>query len=434
MKKLLTLTAIGTVMLAASNAQASGFLLREQSASAMGNAFAGATAAAEDASYSFYNPAGLTRQSGTQISANATAIVGDVKGYDAHGKYTQGPFGGLSTGNTNRMNHVINKIILPSVAVSHEINSRTTAGISLSAPFGLVTDYSPNWAGANHGTLSELSVYDLTPMIAYKATCDLSFGAGMVIQYADATLKNSVLQGTPGAMGLASSSTMSGDATDLGYIVGALYEYSDQTRFGISYRSKINQKLNGKISFASNSPSMSGLGLVTQDITAKLTTPALLTMGAYHDINDRWSVMAEVQKTYWSSFDDLTIKGANNFGNKPMSITDEDWKDVWFYSIGASYRLDDQWKLKGGLAFDQTPVNDYNRTSRIPDSDRIWYSSGVEYKYDEAWTFNAGYTYIRAEKSKVNLTGVGNDANRGALSAKYKGNIHLFALSANYNF
>ena len=60
MKKLLTLTAVGTVLVC-SDALASGFNLKEQSAAAQGNAFAGATAGAEDISYSFFNPAGLTR-------------------------------------------------------------------------------------------------------------------------------------------------------------------------------------------------------------------------------------------------------------------------------------------------------------------------------------------------------------------------------------
>ena len=44
MKKLLTLTAIGSVMLA-TEAFASGYNLREQSAAAQGNAFAGSAAA-----------------------------------------------------------------------------------------------------------------------------------------------------------------------------------------------------------------------------------------------------------------------------------------------------------------------------------------------------------------------------------------------------
>ena len=429
MKKLITYTALGTILLA-SNASASGFLLREQSVAGMGNAFAGATAGAEDASYSFYNPAGIIRQSGNQVSFNATAILGDVHGNGAAGYSPLPPHQEFEY--TSKMDNVVDKVILPSVAATKEIDSRNSVGLSVNAPFGLVTDYSSNWAGANHGTLSELSIYDLTMMYAHRATCDLTIGAGAVVQYADATLKQGVMHGTPAMLELSSNSTMHGDDTSMGYIVGALYELTADTRVGMAYRSKIDHKLKGKISFASNTSNMDAYGLVNQNITAKLTTPAMWNMGIYHDINDKWAVMAEAQKTYWSAFDDLTIKGSYVGGN--LSVTKEDWKDSWFYSIGASYRVNEEWKLRFGLAFDQTPVNNYTRTPRIPDSDRIWYSTGVEYKYNDKLTLNAGYTYIRAEKSKVALTGTGVDASRGALTAEYKGNIHLFGLGAVYNF
>ena len=79
MKKLLTLTAVGTVLVC-SDALASGFNLKEQSAAAQGNAFAGATAGAEDISYSFFNPAGLTRHKGTKISVGGLRRVPVPKG------------------------------------------------------------------------------------------------------------------------------------------------------------------------------------------------------------------------------------------------------------------------------------------------------------------------------------------------------------------
>ena len=47
-------------------AQAAGFQLIEQSASGMGNAFAGGAAVAEDASTIYFNPAGMTYINGTQ--------------------------------------------------------------------------------------------------------------------------------------------------------------------------------------------------------------------------------------------------------------------------------------------------------------------------------------------------------------------------------
>ena len=130
-----------------------------------------------------------------------------------------------------------------------------------------------------------------------------------------------------------------GDALDIGYTLGAMYEYSDNTRFGIGYRSQIKHKLKGNIDFSKAVD-------MDQNISARLTTPANLTFGAYHDINDQWSVMAEFGRTYWSSFKELRILGQNGID----SITQEKWKDTTFYAVGASYRYNDKWKFRAGFA------------------------------------------------------------------------------------
>ena len=79
--------------------QASGYALREQSASALGNAFAGATAGAEDVSYMFFNPAGLTRHSGSQIIGIGNLIIPHLTIHDARASTGGGvPIGGNEGG------------------------------------------------------------------------------------------------------------------------------------------------------------------------------------------------------------------------------------------------------------------------------------------------------------------------------------------------
>ena len=211
----------------------------------------------------------------------------------------------------------------------------------------------------------------------------------------------------------------------MGYNLGLLYQATDSTRVGVAYRSAIDHKLKGDIKFYGGP----GVGYPNQNVSAKLKTPELLTLGIHHDINDKWSVMAEAQKTYWSNFQELKIVGDNGF----TSTTHEGWKDSWFYSIGASYQVNDQWKIRGGLAFDQTPMNDSTRTPRIPDSDRYWISGGVEYKHTEKLTLNAGYTYIRGEPEQINLP-VEASTGKPGLSANAQADIHLIGFSLNYAF
>ena len=48
---------------------AAGFSITQKSVKGLGNAFAGAAAVAEDASTIYFNPAGMTRLSGSQVQA-----------------------------------------------------------------------------------------------------------------------------------------------------------------------------------------------------------------------------------------------------------------------------------------------------------------------------------------------------------------------------
>src|ERR687890_486434 len=69
------LAAVSTAaLLSAADAAASGFALREQSGSMLGQAFAGQNAYAMDPSIIFFNPAGMSALDGTQASAIASFI------------------------------------------------------------------------------------------------------------------------------------------------------------------------------------------------------------------------------------------------------------------------------------------------------------------------------------------------------------------------
>ena len=412
MKKILTLTALG-VVLACSDANASGFYLKEQSAAAQGNAYAGATAGAEDISYSYFNPAAISYHSGTNVEFGGTWIS---------------PTSVAKNANNNLGNHddyvgnIVHAAASPQAYFSHQINDKITAGISLNTPFGMITKYGDDWAGRNHGTLSKIISATFTPMVAYKFNDQLSFGAGIPVQYIKATLRNSVALG----QGIEDKSTVQGKTIDVGYQLGAIYEPLKGTRFGAGYRSKIKHKIKGDIEFDSL------LAQMNQDVSARLTTPATFNLGIYHQINDDWAVMAEYSRVYWSSFDKLIINGKKT---GQLSYTAEKWKDTDFFALGISKQLDSQWKLRLGVAYEKGAVGEEYRTPRIPDSNRTWYSAGLEYKYNEKLTFNVGYTHIAADSAKVNLRGDHRgDERRGSLNAEYSNKIHIVAGSITYNF
>ena len=425
MKKVLTLTALSTLLLSTS-AMAAGFNLREQSAAAQGNAYAGATAGAENGSYAYYNAAGLTRQKGLQVNLGATYIAPRATAKNV-----------MSNNGTRGadVENVVHAAVSPNGTVSYQLNDRAFAAIAVNSPFGMITKYDRDWIGSDHGITSDLKSGTITPMFAYKATDKLSLGAGVQMQYVWAHLTSSHKDSQTGLV------TENGNDFDMGYQLGAMYEFSNATRVGVGYRSKIDHKLKGKMKSSGSAYTAMGIpagakadDLMNQKISAKLTTPDMLSMGVYHDINEKWAVMAEYQRVFWSSFQNLTFVGDNL--NKPegyIAQVKENWRDTNFYSIGTSYMLDNQWKLRLGLAYDQSAVRYANRTPRIPDSDRIWYSAGLGYQYNENLSFDMGYTYIKAHSARMNTAVTGNKGSHD-VSADYSNSVKVFAFSLNYAF
>ncbi len=420
MKKILTLTALGTILMA-SNAMAAGFHLREQSAAAQGNAFAGATAGAENGSYAYYNVAGLTRHKGTQVNAGVTYIAPRSEATDVRNAAGKDELD---------IDNIVHSAWSPNGTVSYQLDDKTTFGVSLNVPFGMITKYDSRWAGSDHGVLSKVTAVTTTPMVAYKVNDKLSVGAGLPIQYVKARLSNSATL-VPTALRGVKDVALEGDTVDVGYQLGAMYEFNDKARIGMGYRSEIHHKLKGEI----EAPSVAGMTLLNQDIHAKLNTPAMFSVGGYYQLNDKWAVMAEYQRVFWSSFESLDIYGktTNNPATGMISSTKENWRDTNFYAIGASYQIDHQWKGRFGIALDEGAARLAERTPRIPDSDRLWFSGGLSYEYSENLTFDAAYTYIKAKDATVDMALTQNQ-DGAPFSAKYKNSVKLFGLSLNYKF
>lgn len=433
MKKILTLTALSTVLLVA-NAQAAGFHLREQSAAAQGNAFAGATAGAENNTYAYFNAAGLTRQKGTQFNVGGTYIAPKAEANNVRYLNTDGSDTGVRGSDVS---NIVHAAVAPNMTYSHQIDDKKYVGVSLNVPYGMVTKYDTGWAGSDHGITSKVTSVTVTPMGAYKVNDKLSLGAGLQMQYMKAKLTNTArplaTAPSPYTNLTPTKSKVSGDTFDIGYQLGAMYELDDNTRFGLAYRSQIKHKLKGEIEADTSIYGPAGTmvnSLLNQDISARLTTPAMLSLGAYHQVNDKWAVMAEYQRVYWSSFEYLNINGEDS--GTQLSSVKEKWRDTNFYAVGANYKIDHQWTWRLGLAYDQAAARYANRTPRIPDSDRMWYSTGLSYKYNDKLTFDLAYTYIYAHKAHMNTHVTGNAGAHA--SADYTNSVQLFGFSLNYNF
>ncbi len=96
--------------------------------------------------------------------------------------------------------------------------------------------------------------------------------------------------------------------------------------------------------------------------------------------------------TDWSLFQSVNITptnpGAAGHGDP------ENWRNTWFFSVGANYRIIDKLMLQGGVGYDESPVTPANRTTRIPDSNRVLLNIGAQYDVLPNVTLQVAYSHV----------------------------------------
>ncbi|HYG85627.1 MAG TPA: outer membrane protein transport protein [Azospirillum sp.] len=403
-------------------AHAAGFQLKEQSVSGQGTSFAGVTAGGNgDASAMFFNPAAMGLVQGNEIVGSLTGILPYSKIENARATRAQAVGGTPIVGNANP-GDAGQDALLPAGYGVYSLNPDVKLGLAVTAPWGLITKYPGNWVGRYHGITSDLQTINIQPTVSYRVAPTLTVGGGLQFQRAKARLT-----GANDAGLFDIYNDLEGDDWGWGGVAGVMFEPAKGTRLGLSYRSAVKHELSGDVSF-SGAP----FTIPTTGAHAKLVTPEIVSFGAYQDITDRWAVMADVTWTNWSRFRELAVF----LNNGTTNITEERWKDSWFFSVGTSYKVTDALTLRGGVAYDKSPIPDEFRTPRIPDEDRFWVSIGAGYKVTEALQLDAAYTHIFVRDSTLNLTDDFSlpERGRGNLSGKYKNHVDIIGVQARYSF
>ena len=418
MKKMSSALVAAAVLGFSIQANAAGYQLTEYSTTGLGRSFAGAGLVGDDYSAVAYNPAGMsyTTRSGAQLGLSSVGIRSTAKGYSTFG------------GEGKESPYIVR--VLPHGFAQYRLNDRTVLGLGVYTPFGLATDYKNGWFGKTHAGRSEIQTVNVSPALSVNVTDSVALGAALNLQHSRADLTSEV---EARGQYLGGKAHLRGHDTSLGYTLGATWEpVKNKTRLGVSYRSKVVHDLRGKNTVSGTvltlpSGAIPGYADGTKNIKAKIATPETVTLSAWQRLTDKWSVSATARWTRWSQFKDLNIY---DMTDNPVSMTNENWRNTWFYSLGADYQYCKNLIFRFGAAYDQSVVKgpEY-RTARIPDGRRIWTSLGASYMKNN-WQVDAGYAhlFVKAVKAEHGNTGASD------YSAKYSSNANIFSVAVQYKF
>jgi long-chain fatty acid transport protein len=462
-------------VVAASSAYAGGFAVREQSATAQGLSFAGAASGSGGLSSMFWNPATITMAPGWQSEWHASLILpyadivpdattqAQIAALGARtvpippppsplagALGTFGPFGSspFNSGNIGQA------AIVPASYSSYQINERLWVGMYTGAPFGLGTKAEPNWAGQIYGRSARVFSFNATPTVGYKVSDWLSLGAGVQVQYLAVDLTRAVpaniglsplqrgalLAGGATAAQLAAISTgiagltavsplaptgrLEADDIGFGYTLGATLTPFAGTDIGIGFRSSIRHELQGTAT-----PAL----LTVVPIRAALNLPETVTVGLTQRVGAQWKVMLGYEWANWSRIKDPAV--VNRIDGTITTDLPYHYRDGHFFSAGAEYQWTPQLAVRGGVAYEISPIRDNVRTVSLPDNDRFWLSIGASYRLSEKLSVDVAYSHIFVKRTPFRLVaGVNPSATAIPFVGEAKPTVDIVSAALKYRW
>ncbi|BBB68177.1 hypothetical protein UNDYM_3924 [Undibacterium sp. YM2] len=241
--------------------------------------------------------------------------------------------------------------------------------------------------------------------------------------------------------------SMNGEDWGYGWNLGYLFQLDPDTRLGLSYRSAISHKLKGSAVWDFNVTTDPLVNKIIAANSAKNNSAVLLDIHApesfsisgFRQIDTKWAVMGDATWTRTSRLKNLNIQFPGTVQGDEVIL--QNWKNTWRFSAGASYKLDEKFTLRGGLAYDQSPVAGTTlRHPALPDADRLQLSLGTNWKLNGNSSVDLAYSYLHfqdADGSYKNSCSplIGGCTGNGELTkGTWQTRLNMISVAYNYKF
>ncbi|NIC37224.1 transporter [Halomonas desiderata] len=428
----------------ASQANAGGYQINEQSVSGQGYGHAGRSSNVNDATIVFGNPAGMSFLDRAQLTAGGTYlnVNSRIRNAEATRDFGAGPVPveGTSEGD------MVPGTLIPFAFYAHPVNEQLAFGFGVYAPFGSKTDYEDNFVGRNLGNYTELRVISAQPTVSYRFNDQWSIGAGITYNRVDGELRRQVANPfNPVDPSADLDARIEGDDDGWGYNLGVIFQPVPETTFGLTYRSKVSYTLTGD--YRATDPSglvdMIAPERLNRDAQLDLTTPETINFSITQQMSDRLKLMAGASWVRWSRFDEIRVTDPNDADGPPITFEQQDYSNAWAYAVGGEYQLNSQLALRAGVTLDFTPTSDQYRSARIPSDDRRIFSIGAGWTPMDNLTLDFAYSYLTERSTRVDqergdsvfVPGTGLvEGVTSTYSADYKNEAHGFGAQLTYRF
>jgi len=420
----------------AGTALGNGYQDLHQSAQGLSTAYATNGAGGSDVSAVFSNPASLTRFDGSWTSM-ATSLILPRNSFENISATPGFNPAGTVTGTPAVPRQFLSTSVGAASYYSRQLQPDLYFAISFNVPWATKSGYPIAGAQRYFATTTELTAYNVSPILAYKVNNRFSIGGGPNIQVYDAdfaTMVDSTQGANPNPTTDLESRIKAINAS-IGFNVGLEYQITSATRFGASYRSAIVHKFNGDSKLTGDSVRLAAVvaGLLMSSPNGKaqfkINTPSIATFGLAHQATKDLEIYGSAMLIGWSRFTSTRVEYDNGF---PTTIVDNNWNNSWYVAAGLGYQVSPEVKVRTGVAYDWTPTPISVRNPRAPNADRVYAGIGFTYQSDPSWKFDLSYAHCFFQDAPIALAG-GNNVPRGTLNGNIKIDANILMAQLTFN-
>jgi long-chain fatty acid transport protein len=351
-------------------ARASGFLLHEQSAQAIGRAGA-VTASTREPAAVWFNPAALAFLPGAGVSLTGTLAHSGTR-------FSPGS-GGADVRSKTGFN------VVPSVFAHVAVNDRIAVGFGVYAPFGLAVVWPDGWVGAQQSLQTRLYAVAANPVVACRLSERLALAAGVSAYRAGVHF---LIDLPPEAGGRAD---MEGSAWGLGWNLSAHFRLRPEVlHLAASYHSRATLDFEGDADFSPTNGVFADL-FTDQPARTSVTLPDVITVAALWRPRPRLELALEVTHVRWSTFERLTIDFER--GGTPDIPIERGTGNPFTVRVGGETWLQRApVALRAGVFLDQSASSRDTLAPSAPDGHRLGLSAGAGYALGRA-RLDLGYLF-----------------------------------------
>ncbi len=361
----------------------------------------GIAAAVDDASAAGTNPAGMTR------------FDERVMRFEVYGFFPDNTWEGqLGNGATFRLTED-DSTIVPSGKMVMPLRDNYWFGFTILGS-GFSEDFGATWPGRYFIQDYDLLYISAFPSIATKLNEQWSIAGSLAITYTSYEQNKAVVNiDDPTNDGRLNIDT---DGFTLGFALSALYEASDRTRYGFSYRSELDPELDGNANFSDLTDATEAIfeaaGLLGANVDVKSRQPQSVLAGLYHEFEDSSSVSFDA---VWADFSEFQLSEIY-INNNQVTQSDVDYDDIWAFSVGYNRPLTDRTRIGFGFMYADDMVDDDERTMTLR-LDSLWSAGvGIEWQWTDRRAVAVNLNYMKIDDAPITSPSLGP---LGEVTGKY---------------